>query len=953
MPPSTSTPQPPPLTGADTDKFTFRNGSIACFLLRVEFPGQSQTKNPVVTDFLPTGTTYYPGSAVVTENSTLSGADVGFAPPADPTGPLVWNVGDTSGTNRFAPKGAVFEVVFAVSIDGAAAGTTPDIVGNLMKFRSENSAGQAISLRDQLDFQVAPLPPVSLVKGIASITSAVGGAVQSINNPPAAPTNVDGRTVRDGDVVRFRIDVTNTSNTLGPAFASSVRTVDVWDLLPAGVPCSNVSNPVPPNGPPAVVFGCPNPGEVGYPASITTNRSLLRWQFDNSDAQSIAAGARKTITYDFTVPDGVSVAAILTDDAGVRSYQAFTNLPNGTATYYPIDNIDPSVPLADRDAPKASDPSNVVVQNVVLGKTGTTSVTEDNNNTNGTTTPPPPVPPQATIGEVVTYTVTATVRYGTSVYQGVLTDTLPPGLAYLSGATEISTDGGTTWSSALPTGTVLANSGQLVTLTLPTSYTDAANATRDHIFRVSISTRVTKDPGNAHGVTRNNIVRFQSKSSAAPGAPNVTTPPQRNWAVTIVEPSPTIVKSTTGDLSGTVVGGQKVGFTLTLSNLAGRPPLHDSWVIDCVPAGLNAPTYTTTTPAGLATLPPEPGTGIPGVPGNGCPTGTTRLAWNAGLLLTGTPILLGYEVTVDVSATGGQTYTNVATVSGNSLAGPRIDPTVPGNAVGRTYGATDDLTLTVVGAGSLKSVDKPNATIGEIVTYTIRAELPPNVNFYNLALIDGLPVGVAPEATGGRPTPVVSTQCTTLPSNAACSPDIVPTVLDPSPNPIAPAGNNTIGLGLGDLGPSTSLRQVTVTYTARVVDVSTNTTGKDLVNSVVVRWDLANANPGNPSADDPTSVNRPGGWSQTSQPRTATVNVTQPSLTPTKTVSDSTVEPGQVWTYTVAVTNASGLDASAAYDATITDSVPSGVVVDPASLTASGGVLTGAEVADGSGGTIT
>ncbi|HYO84965.1 MAG TPA: isopeptide-forming domain-containing fimbrial protein [Dermatophilaceae bacterium] len=545
----------------------------------------------------------------------------------------------------------------------------------------------------------------------------------------------------------------------------------------------------------------------------------------------------------------------------------------------------------------------------------------------------------------MTYTVTATVQYGTSVYQGVLTDTLPPGLAYISGTTEISTDGGTTWSSVLPTGTVLANTGQAVTLTLPTSYTDAANATRDHIFRVTIATRVTKDPGNAHGVTRNNNVRFQSKASAAPGAPNVTAPPQGNWAVTIVEPSPTILKSTTGDLAGTVVGGQRVGFTLTVTNASGLPPLHDSWVIDCVPAGLTNPTYTTTAPTVLPTQPAQPGTGTTGVPGNGCPTGTTRLAWNTGLLQAETPILLEYEVTVDVSATGGQTYSNVASVSGNSLAGARPNPTDPGNPDGRTYGSTDDLTLTVVGAGSFKTVDKPNAAIGEIVTYTIRAELPPNVNFYNVALVDSLPAGVAPEATGGRPNAVVVTQCTNLLSDEACSPDIVPTVLDASPNPLDPSAANIIGLGLGDLGPSTRFRQVLVTYTARVVDVDANTTGKDLINSVVVKWDLTNS-------ADPTSVNRPGGWNQTSRPRTATVNVTQPSLTPTKTVSDSNVEPGQTWTYTVTVTNESGPDVSAAYDATITDAVPSGVVVVPASLTVSGGVLTGTEP-DGSGGTIT
>ena len=252
--------------------------------------------------------------------------------------------------------------------------------------------------------------------------------------------------MRDGDVVQFRIDVSNTSDTLGPDYQSSVRGLDIWDKLPVGVPCASVANPDPPSGA-GVTFTCLDPADAGYPAG-GSGRSLLRWVFDDSDAQAIDAGARRTLTYDFTVPENVSVAVRLTDDAGVRSYQAFTNLPGVAATYYPVSNIDTSVPVADQDAPRADDPSNVVVANVALAKTGTTAITEDNNNT----------PDQATIGEEVTYTVTATVPYGTSVYRGVLTDTLPTGLSYVSATADYSIDAGATWSSSLPVGTVLANS---------------------------------------------------------------------------------------------------------------------------------------------------------------------------------------------------------------------------------------------------------------------------------------------------------------------------------------------------------------------------------------------------------------------------------------------------------------------------------------------------------------
>ena len=58
----------------------------------------------------------------------------------------------------------------------------------------------------------------------------------------------------------------------------------------------------------------------------------------------------------------------------------------------------------------------------------------------------------------------------------------------------------------------------LVTLSLPTTYTAAAGATTNHVFRVVITARVSTITGNAQGVSRNNIVRFQSKSADSDAA---------------------------------------------------------------------------------------------------------------------------------------------------------------------------------------------------------------------------------------------------------------------------------------------------------------------------------------------------------------------------------------------------------------------------------------------------
>ncbi|MGB7979201.1 MAG: isopeptide-forming domain-containing fimbrial protein [Candidatus Nanopelagicales bacterium] len=910
------------------DQISFRKGSRVCFLLRVEFPGQAQTRNPVVSDFLPAGTSYEPSSAVTTANSTLTGADVDFS--LDSAGNPVWRVGQPDAGNRFAPKASVFEVVLSVLVEDAAAGPKPDVVGNLMKFRSENSAGQAISLRDQLDFQVAPLPPVSLVKGISRITPAVPPAspappTEDVNAPGEDPKNIDGRTVRDGDVVKFRIDVTNTSDPdLALPYRSSVRSLDLWDLLPAGIPCTSVKNPDPATGPPAVTFTCLNPGELGYPASITTNRSVLRWAFDDSDGQAIAPGDRKTLTYDFTVPRNVSVATVLTDNAGVRSYQAFTNLPGQAATYYPTNNIDPDACGRDAqpecDAPRADDPSDVVVANVALTKTGTTSITDDGNNT----------PDQATIGEVVTYTVTATVPYGTSVYQGGLSDTLPAGLAYESATADYSTDGGANWSATLPADTVLVNTGQLVTLTLPTSYTAAATATANHVFRLVITARVDTVNENAHGVVRTNTASFLSKASAAADAPEVTRPPDVTYPVTVVDPSPALTKSAN---KSSVSAGEEVTYTLTATNSAGRPPLHDSWVVDCLPAGIDFKQYVLPNDR-VDVLPTQVGDGS-----NGCVTTETRLAWRVtspdptappavlprGTLLAGpaNAVTLQYIATVSSTSAGLTDYTNKALLTGGTLndaaAGPQDTP----NPLERTYAAPAAATITVRGAGTTKTVSPAGATVGQTATWTIRVVVPPDVNFYRAAVIDEVLPGIDISTIGAD-----SVQCVTVAPNPTCS---VGSGRLANATP-GPKGGTRIGWYLGDLQAVGYSREVVVTYSGKVANVVgpplSPLRGNALLDYASGRW-FIDAN-----APVPTSAGDP--FPRTTNEAPATVTVQEPLVTITKAVTDTTPDPGQEFTYTVRATNSSAANISTAYNVVVKDVVPVGVIVTPGSVSDAG-----------------
>ena len=108
-----------------------------------------------------------------------------------------------------------------------------------------------------------------------------------------------------------------------------------------------------------------------------------------------------------------------------------------------MNNVDLTVPAALQNAPAASDASNVRTPGDIVAKTGTTSITEAGNNT----------PNQATIGELVTYTYSVKVPAHTAVFDGDLTDALPPGFVVIPPAVlNFFPDAGSTTPGAVPPG---------------------------------------------------------------------------------------------------------------------------------------------------------------------------------------------------------------------------------------------------------------------------------------------------------------------------------------------------------------------------------------------------------------------------------------------------------------------------------------------------------------------
>ena len=155
-----------------------------------------------------------------------------------------------------------------------------EIVGNLVKMRTENSAGQAQSFRDREDFGIIPPPPLPTVKGVAEVNSVSTGTW----NPTTGNDNI---VVKQGDVVTYRVDLAN-QGTLADANVVAARQIDLWDVLPVGITCTDVdldSVTYEPAVNDAMTVACYDPGAsipttppTGSAPPTPTGRSVIRWK---------------------------------------------------------------------------------------------------------------------------------------------------------------------------------------------------------------------------------------------------------------------------------------------------------------------------------------------------------------------------------------------------------------------------------------------------------------------------------------------------------------------------------------------------------------------------------------------------------------------------------------------------------------------------------------------------
>ena len=138
-----------------------------------------------------------------------------------------------------------------------------------------------------------------------------------------------------------------------------------------------------------------------------------------------------------------------------------------------------------------------------------------------------------------------------------------------------------------------------------------------------------------------------------------------------------------------------------------------------------------------------------------------------------------------------------------------------------------------------------------------------------------------------------------------------------------------------------SARVVTVTYSAIIADLPTLHRGDVVTNTAHAAWDLV---PGPP----PTSVTGP--FDQVSINAAASVTILEPVPQHRQDRRPARPAPGETFDYHLDVSNLAGPNTSDAFNTTVVDTIPIGVVVDPASIS-DGGQLTGTGPVGG--GTIT
>ena len=830
----------------------YQLGDLVCFRIDAQFPNGVSTRSVNLSDYLPAGMTFVDWTAAADSTTTVT-----------PVGSIVgatgrWVLGQAgAGGVYFVAPGAHASLYILARVDTVPA-TTARVTGNLAKLRYTTEGSRVVNLRDQADLRLSPPPPLTLDK--------------KVNGADALTP------VQEGQSLGFTIDV-NHIGTVADSTADPIDMIEVWDVLPVGFDCDDITSATPPID---KITACVNN------ADGTTS---VKWVLDLT-AAPLVGGQKTTIAYTLVAPSPLSISSTHTNTAAVTRYTPITTdgiiPPSQRATFYPTNPVG-AYPDKTKNASQASDTATIGLAGASVTKAvASTSVTESNNS----------ALTQATIGETVVWRYSATIPAKTSVFNGVLVDGLPVGgrLTAVDGAAIATGPAGAVIADGCAQDATqfrlcdIATDANFGSLIFPTTWTNAT--AQPQTFTVEMTTRVADVAGNTHNSAITNTATLTSTPSTTNSGS--VSRGSANAQVTVVVPNVALAKGASTTANGpwttnnslTATGGQTVYYRLNATNTTVNglavPPLHDTVIVDCIDSRLG--TFTNLTSSAVATLSgPVAGDGL-----NGCAFNRVKYTWTLAAALASTAQIV-YSVTVPNPVGAGSPFQNDATLTGSTLVGA-----VPGE---RALTATSSQRVTAAPPTLTKVRTAPaaggTAVPGETVSWRVTVTVPSGETLYGAQIRDTLPpeLGAASGAS-------YSLSC-------GGTWDICPTATRTD-------SGQVLIIGVGDIPASTSARTLILDITSTVSTTIAATAVGPYTNTAVVQWSATS-----------------GGAAITSTPATATVDIRHPLVTTSKSVSNPTVSKaqGEIFTYTVsAAASQNTTNGKTAYNVKVVDQVPAGVV---------------------------
>jgi fimbrial isopeptide formation D2 family protein/uncharacterized repeat protein (TIGR01451 family) len=559
------------------------------------------------------------------------------------------------------------------------------------------------------------------------------------------------------------------------------------------------------------------------------------------------------------------------------------------------------------------------------------------------------------VGEAVLYDLLVTLPEGTTnnlrvvdaVPDGMRFDTSFNGVGYqiVTSAGGLLTDNFSNPAAvASPTLTVsgtgtLGDDGVDALFTFGNVTVDDDNNPNNNAFIIRVRLIVTNTTANQSGATRANggALRYNDGYSGADVTLRDPTEPQ----VTVVEPTPSILKSVSGAAAD---AGDPITYTIRLENSAPRSEMtaYDVVISDTIAPELINPT-------------------IVAVSATGAPVSVADFeivtVGPDRILRTTAPITLPLGSTVIITFTGDltstvttdQIITNRAAMFWSSTPGANPDErngsgvpnppecsSLPGNCnLDNTqlnnYGLISSVTTTAIAPvvvsksvieGVAPSTSGTNVTIGEIVTYRLAVSLPEGVTS-GLVITDTVPAGMA--YLPGSATLVTGTLAAGDPALSGGHPAGAGTLAfngvfsDPTDPAVAPIGDPQFLNGTGvrftfdqiTLPGDNDTRNNTffIRYQAVVLDVPGNTgfTGSQTTLTNSGQFDV----PSTPQPPVDLLID----------PNGATVTVVEPELAIAKSVAPTSGDAGDPVTYTITLSHTARSLADA-FDVAITDALP-------------------------------